>query len=369
MELSSTCFNCDQPIPARTNYFFCSKCFTQLKCKNCNEPLEEGDLGCGNCGTPVVQKEADSKAINSIEFEQKGINKSFKARFTDTVGENLVASLGGLFLGNSNYKAVQNPFTQGQAKGNQLPVSSSTAKIKNDASVEDAIIIEPNSDDLNGLLVKIFEAQDDKISLVNSRLKQSGKRDHAIRITILLLYAYNLTGKKQVKRTELVDMLQDAAVYDTNFVGWLTKCDEIKKLDGDLLELNLPGKDAAVEILKEFGNSAIDKGSVHFSALSAKASKGRSKKTKTEPVAGSETSSAAKPSSTKMTPVKMIEILINEGYFSEKRRVPEIIKYCKEKKAHTLGNSPLSVALSRMIQSGKMKREKNASDQQYEYFQ
>jgi len=368
MELTLSCFSCDQPIPAKANYYFCSKCFTQLKCKSCGESLGQGDLGCSNCGTPIVQKDIDSKAVNSIEFEQKGTNKSFKARFTDSVGENLVASLGGLFLGNGAYKAVQNPFSQ--TKGNQLPPSSTTARMKNDTGVEDAIIVDPNNDDLKGLLIKIFEAQDDKISLVNSRLKQSGKRDHAIRITILLLYAYTLTGKKQVKRTEVVDMLQDAAVYDTNFVGWLTKCDEIKKLDGDLLELNLPGKDAAVEILKEFGNSAIEKGSVHFSALSAKASKGRSKKASSEAGTSSEASSlSTKPSSTKMTPVKMIEILINEGYFSEKRRVPDIIKYCKEKKAHTLANSPLSVALSRMIQSGKMKREKNASDQQYEYFQ
>lgn len=369
MQSTLSCFNCEQPIPDKANYYFCSKCFTQLKCKSCNEILEKGDLGCSNCGTPIVQKETNDKAVNSIEFEQKGSNKSFKARFTDTVGENLVASLGGLFLGNGGQRPMQNPFSQ--SKTTQLPAASLSTKTKNDAGIEDAIIIESTKEELGELLLKIFEVQDDKISLVNSRVKHTGKRDQAIRITLLLLYAYGLTGKKQVKRSEVADILQGAAVYDNNFIGWLSKCDEIKKVEGDLLELNLPGRDAAFEILKEFGNPAIEKGTVHFSGLSAKAAKGRSKKSKGESGGKEEAASTQKSSnsSTKMTPVKMIEILINEGYFQQKRRVPEILKYCKEIKAHTLDTSPLSVALSRMIKNGKMKREKNTADNQYEYYQ
>ncbi len=365
-----SCYNCHQPIPEKLTYYFCSKCLSQVRCKSCGELLDKDDLGCSNCGNPIIQKQEVNKAVNSIEFEQKGNNRRFVANFTDTVGENLVASLGGLFLGNGTFqKPIQNPFVQ--TKSAQLPPSNTTNSTKNDSQFEDAIVLDPSNEDINGLLVKIFEAEDEKISLINSRVKHSGKRDQAIRITLLLLYAYTLTGKKQVKRSEVVDILQRAAVYDNNYIGWLSKCDEIKKVDGELLELNLPGKDAAVEILKEFGNPSIEKGSVQFSALSGKASKGRAKKSKLDTSTSSETASGSKSSnnSSRMTPVKMLDILIAESYFNQKRRVPEIIKFCKEIKAHTLETSPLSVALSRMIKNGKMKREKNTADNQYEYYQ
>lgn len=368
MELTLSCYNCNQPISQKATYYFCSKCLSQVRCKSCGELLEKGDLGCSNCGTPIITGRDENKAVNSIEFEQKGNNKRFVANFTDTVGENLVASLGGLFLGTGAvYRPQENPFTQ--LKGTQLPLPPAS-KAKIDLNIEDAIIVEPSNDELNALLVKIFENENDKLSLINSRVKHSGKRDQAIRITILLLYAYFLTGRKQVKRGDVQDILQGAAVYDNNFIGWLSKCDEIKKVDGDLLELNLPGKEIAIEILKEFGNQNIEKGSVYFSAL-GKSSKGRSKKTKSDGTGSSESSTTTKGSNSnsKMTPVKMIDILISESYFNQKRRVPEIIRYCKETKAHTLDTSTLSVALGRMIKSGKMKREKNPSDNQYEYYQ
>jgi hypothetical protein len=345
MDLTLSCFNCSQVIPNKENYFFCLRCLTQIRCKNCNEPLIKDAIGCINCGISIKEAKFHNTAINTIEFEQKGNNKKFVASFTDQVGENLVTSLGGLFLGTS-YKPMQtNPFAQ--TKPSQL--LSSTIASKNDSAVEDAIVINPPDDELNSLLIKIFRSDDDKIVLVNSRVKHTGKKDKAIRITLLLLHAYSLTGKQQVKRSVIVDMLQSSAVYDNNFISWLSKCDEVKKVDGDILELNLPGRDAAIEILKEFSNPSIDKGSVHFSSGNGKSSKSKNKKSKTDSAGSVEIATTAKlgSSSSKMTPVKMIDILISEKYFSEKRRVPEIIKYCKDIKAHTLDTSTLSTALSR----------------------
>lgn len=369
MELTLSCYNCSHPIPEKVNYYFCSKCLSQVKCKSCGEVLEMDDLGCSNCGTPIAVKKDANKAINSIEFEQKGNNKRFVASFTDNVGENLVSSLGGLFLGTNSFsKSAQNPFSN--KKVQQLS-SAPMPKAKNEANIEDAVLVDQNTEDLPSLLTKIFEFEDEKISLVNSRVKHSGKRDQAIRITLLMMYAYSLTGKKHVKRTEVVDVLQGAAVYDNNFVGWLSKCDEIKKVESDILELNLPGRDAAIEVLKEFGDAGVEKGSVHFSGLSGKSSKGKSKKSKGDATSNVESNVGSKGSKSggKISPVKMIEILIAENYFDQKRRVPEIIKYCKEIKAQTLGTSTLSVALGRMIKSNKMRREKNTADNQYEYYQ
>src|SRR5690606_38768827 len=115
---------------------------------------------------------------------------------------------------------------------------------------------------LNTSLAKIFKNSDGKLTLINSRLKHTGKRDSGIRISILTLYAYSILGQDQVKKSEAAAILKSATVYDNNYLTWLSKCDEIKKVDNEYLELNLPGKDAAIEILKEFNDPSIDKGKV-----------------------------------------------------------------------------------------------------------
>jgi hypothetical protein len=352
MEITLSCFNCSYSIPEKPTYYFCQKCLTQVKCKNCSELIEKD-----------AEKRSENKAVNTIEFEQKGNNKKFVASFTDHVGENLVASLGGLFLGTNSFKTNQNPFVQ--IKGAQpIPVSGK----KEIPAAEYAQVIEADENDVNAALTKIFRTEEDKVILINQRLKQSGKRDHSIRITLVLLYAYSLIGKPRIKRNMIAEVLQSAAVYDNNFLTWLGKCDEIKKTD-DELELNLPGKDAAIEILKEFLNPSIEKGKVHFSAISTSTGKkGRSKKSKTEGATEAPTGKTGSTNS-RVSPAKMIDILIAEKYFSDKKRIPEIVKYCKDIKGQTLETSTLSVAMLRKIKSGILKREQNSADNQYDYYQ
>lgn len=138
-----------------------------------------------------------------------------------------------------------------------------------------------------------------------------------------------------------------------------------------MLELTLPGKEAVLKILKEFVNPEIEKGSVQFSALSNKASRSRSKKAKTDGNSDnveSVVTSKSTTSKSKMSPAKMIDILITEKYFTEKRRVPEILKYCKDIKGQSLETNRLSVALLRKVKSQTLKREVNPSDNQYEYY-
>lgn len=363
MESIIPCQNCGHKIPNTATYFFCSSCAMQVRCKSCQTVLEKEAKACSNCGTRTISHQS-KEAINNIEFEQKGDSKRFKANFTDFVGENLVSSLSGLFLGTPNIKPHQNPFANSLKTP---PTTSTNPPLKKELQFEYAQEVSEDTEDVNSALGRIFRQDNEELTLVNQRLKQTGKRDHAIRITLVALYAYSLINKQPISRTQINKMLQAAKVYDNNYTTWLGKCDEINKVDSDLLELNLPGKDAAVDILKEFINPTITKGSVHFSALgNGKKHKGK----KTREVEGSEnspTKSSSKSSGT--SPVKMIDILISENYFSEKRRIPEIIKYCKDIKGQSLDSSTLRVALLRKVKNKNIKREEHTRDKQYEYFQ
>lgn len=368
MELTIPCLNCGHNIPDRPTYYFCSNCSSQIRCKNCNELLEKGAKACSSCGSNTIDNGPINAAINNIEFEQKGDSRRFKANFTDLVGENLMHSLGGLFLGTSSIRPNQNPFTNNN-KIIQAPNGTPPAK-KALPAFEYGHEVQYNGEEVNTILANIFREENEELILINQRLKQTGKRDHAIRIALVALYGYSVIGKNQVSKQVINKMLQSAAVYDRNYLTWLGKCDEVKKIDSENLELNLPGRDAAIAILNEFIDSSIEKGAVHFSATSGAGKRGKGKKVKSEregAEAGTGKSVSSRSSSS--SPTKMIDTLIAEMYFAERRRAPEIIKYCKDMKGQTLTNDSIRMVLLRKIKDQSLKREVNPTDQQYEYFQ
>lgn len=358
------CINCKSEFIKSENTFYCPKCLAQNICKFCGNQLVKGSIGCVNCGSPI-NSNFNNDAINKIEYEQKGETKKFTATFTNTIGENLVLSLGSLF-GNSVLKPTNsiNPFshktiTTQNIKDNNLQSKTST--------FDEALIVdETDGNELNNVIEKIFRVEDDKLILVNQRVKQTGKLDHAIRLSLLTLYGYSCLGKKQVPRSILNEILNHAKVYDSNYRKWMSKCDEISKLEnGDILELSLPGITSTKNILKEFVDSNIESGSIKFSGLN----RSKRKKKKNEAILeGKNIEPSKKTVTSKKTPLQNIEELIQENYFSDKHRIKDIISFMKDKKATTITNSTLSTVLGRLVKNSKLKREKNSSDGQYEYF-
>ena len=359
MEIIPVCLNCSKEIPNKENYFFCSKCLTQVKCKKCSEYLEKDAFGCSNCGTPVNEVKVASIAVNNIEFEQNGDKKKFVANFTDHIGEGLVSTLSSLFLG-TQPKSAANPFNSN--KTNQVSQNSS---VKKETPFDDALILDLNEDDMNEVLTKIFRFDGEKVAFVNTRLKQSGKLDHAIRISILTLYAHLAIGKNQVNRNILNDILNHAKVYDGNYRTWMSNCDEISKLEnGELLELSLPGITAAKNILIEFLDATIEKGQLEFSNPRSKKRK-KKKATTDDPVSSGP---PKKTNNSKKSPLQGIEELIQEDYFKDKRRIADIVSFMKDHKATTITNSTLATVMGRLVKNKKLKREKSLTDGQYEYY-
>lgn len=66
-------------------------------------------------------------------------------------------------------------------------------------------------------------------------------------------------------------------------------------------------------------------------------------------------------------PTTILSNLIEEGFFSKRQTINNIIDHVKIQKATSLKANEISTPLGRLVRDGKLKREKN-SDGQYEYF-
>jgi len=272
----SSCFSCGKPIANHPS--FCPFCLSQLKCRKCSTALIKDAIGCTECGEPIAAKSGTAvNVLNEMEYEQKGDIKRFKASFTNEVGHTLVETFCHSVMGNGLApKRKLNPFL-GNRTDNGLPVSA----LKPAITAED-IEIEVDDTDINEALASIFKVQDGSLVLVNPRLKQTGKLDNAIRLSILSLLAYERMDKQGMSRKILGTILKASKLNVPVFSTWLNQCDEITK-NNNLLELTVPGREIAVAILKEIADPTITAGQLQFSKTS---SSNTHKRKKSSPEAG-----------------------------------------------------------------------------------
>jgi hypothetical protein len=65
-------------------------------------------------------------------------------------------------------------------------------------------------------------------------------------------------------------------------------------------------------------------------------------------------------------PGEMVNRLIDEGFFSQKRGINDIVVYCQKKLAYSYKTSDFGSTLARALRNDKLSREEN-TDGQYEY--
>src|SRR5215203_5400510 len=95
-----TCPLCAGAIPSKAIY--CPLCTKQIHCRNCYEPLAANWRACIQCGTMIGESVApllgqeptvDTHAVNTIEYHETERKRSLKAKFTNTIGNNLTKTL------------------------------------------------------------------------------------------------------------------------------------------------------------------------------------------------------------------------------------------------------------------------------------
>jgi len=247
------CLYCNFELP--NNAKFCPKCTNQIICLDCNEVLYKDSPICISCGKSLKKNNfSNNSAVNNIEFTENENGKTFRASFTDTVAGNVVETFAQLLPVNSysSRKALPN-------------FNSDTEQIEDIQNVE---VIESNNipsgkpiypkiqNDLSDL-EKIFKNKDGNISIYDTRIKASSRKDFIARITMLFLYYKESKGVYEVSRTEVNNILQSEKLYDGSFRSWLSQSRTLIDNKQNYLELRPEGKELAIKYLSDFLDSSI----------------------------------------------------------------------------------------------------------------
>jgi hypothetical protein len=208
--------------------------------------VPEGKV-CVYCGEAIGQKTPTNGNFNTIEFTESENSRTFKAMFTDTVGQSISDSFA-LIISNKVGPKRQQQNTLGSGNGAGAPKTE---------EVEAEIIEEENSNspELNKVK-KIFKDDGEKTTLQETRMKAKSKRDYGKRLALVFLYYKSLLGMDNVPRKSLNAVMEDASVADGNFRYWLANNPQIG-ISNDMVQIKAPGKDAAKKIVEEIFNPEI----------------------------------------------------------------------------------------------------------------
>lgn len=349
------CGNCQSELPVES--VFCKQCGTQLKCRKCGTAREGNANFCIGCGESFsLISGSTERAINRIEFSQKGNSKTMTANFTDEVGVYLASAFNSVVTGQPI--PPKNPFrsplqiNSGKSNGNGFVKDTSS-------NIQDAEVIDVDS---TSTLAKIFKQNDDgKLEIIDNRLKERSKHDKMKRLSVLFLYAKKLSGVDSVSRTELNAIVGTEKLVDNNYRNFLAK-EGLKyfslKADGTF-SLLAGGNDYAEQILEEITNP-------DYKPNQSKAGRKSGKKSGSSSTSNTESNGSKKSASNNPSALEMMKNLNGENYFSNNRKLNDIVIYCREKKTVKFSSSSISIALSRLVKDGVLDRERK--DGQYEYW-
>jgi hypothetical protein len=382
MNLTISCHSCCTVLPEKA--LFCSKCSNQIKCLSCKEFLENDALFCIACGNPTrksgrlddpssrassVQISAiNAQATNSIEFNETEQGRSFKATFTDTFGSSFSESINlvvGSKLGkpSSIPSALKNAFPTEDANSSlnkQLDDVSKTIDITESMEKKDTHH-SPHEAEFQGI-ENIFEFKEEHIILLEPRLGGDSKIEQSKRLGVLLMVAYKAKGT-DVTKAELTKQLKAHNAYDNHVSSWLNSGDHITEA-GECLVLIKPGREYAQIILAE-----INSGKAKESHKLVRKPQ-RSQKLNQENLPISDELQTGLPKKTssksKVTVPTLLQALISEGYFSQRRNISSIAQYLSETKGHTYEVTRLSSPLLVFVRQAKLQRIKGENNQ-YEY--
>lgn len=198
------CIYCDNQLPDKG--FFCPNCFKPIKCKHCRETLIKDAKICVFCGEGIGQKSSATN-LNNIEFTETETERSFKASFTDTVGQSISESFGMILSSKIGHR---------KSLPTALPNLSETEQFSNS--------IAPNIEIINNPAQNV-KTETEQISIPT--LKDVKIRDLAkTEIDWLLVSAYIATdsGKKEFTRNDIINLYKETGRYDVNRSKGMSQC-------------------------------------------------------------------------------------------------------------------------------------------------
>jgi len=360
------CQSCNEKLPENGSH--CPNCGAQTKCKTCQKALTLGARFCAECGAPVesvaggakiARADEDSSNFNVILYEDK--NTKFSAKVSDNAFNSGSDVLGAFLLGRMSQSSRRNRQQGGNDDIIDVPVDGDSAE---DVPPELPIVVPPKaiapptSD--TPQLMEIFRLQGNELRIKNSRLKQRTRADFVTRATVLLLYAHEQAGRELVSRREVNALLSEAKVYDGTSRSWIANSDLLIR-DGDNLGLSVPGREQAIEFLKQFADPNIGTPWT-VGTKGTRRAKSTEKEEGAEPTESNDAKSGKGRKATGTSYRAQTRKLIESGFFKNYKTGVEA-KAELDRLGFKFPVGRINGALVIFLQAGDLTREKNAADE------
>ena len=248
------CPKCSVALAERGSY--CKVCGAQARCLNCKDLLEHNAVACVECGTLVGQGKSGTGHIvhelpveakrNTISYQEDKNSRTFSASLTDDAIGGMGESLAEFFAA----RGVQRTPVQRFQRSHDIVIDHNKA-LRPGESPPPAAPAAPDTDDKIRLIGKLFRENGQTLNLIDRRLKAKNGQDYTRRLTYLFLYAHELCGRFSVARPDVIVVLKEGKIWDSNASTWLNKKIGFK-LDGeDRAELLGEARDEAKKYLVE----------------------------------------------------------------------------------------------------------------------
>lgn len=229
------CPNCDKSLKETAS--FCGKCRTQVRCLNCKEPISSDDECCEACGKDIEKRTSSNGAINKIRFD----GTSFEAEFTNEVGKEVTTTFGQIFLANRDVV-----FKNRQVENVSDSTGHSTIDIQPEYIQESPIQNKKESNSISS----VFRESEDKLDLIETRIKASGKGDYSARLTYLIVLYFDNKGEK-TRKSIINKTIEFCGLYDSNYRNWFGGMKSHFLVDSGNVELRPAGKEVAAKFLND----------------------------------------------------------------------------------------------------------------------
>lgn len=370
------CPSCGNALSERGSH--CPSCGVQARCKVCREVLDLGARFCVGCGTPVGEGAVSNghsngengvssagPAINLIRFHQDNRICDLDARLTDRAFEAGGEVLGLVIAARAGVQVRRaRPSTSSGVVIDDpqlvLPGVSPEDEKEDQRDVTDVTELPkekalPSGTD-GATLRQIFRYNEDKLKLINTRIKATKQEDFVARLSVLFLYAHELENRENVSRADLNEALEDAKVYNGATRGWIANSDLLAK-DGDRIGLSVPGREHAVKLLEEFRDVNIQpKWTLSGSKSGARTSKSQTTGSKTN-----EGSKQARGRRARGTSYFAHVSKLASGAFLKKKHTSEEVHAELVRLGHKFLKWRVNEALVKLTKSDVLTRDKNAA--------
>lgn len=262
------CPKCSATLVERGS--FCKACGAQARCQNCKDVLEPDAVACVECGTLVgtgpatngvsaTEPTSPSTALppnrNTITWREDRNSRDFQASLTDESMQTVGGSFGELFANRVGKPSpgMNRLFNREQNSvdiTHQLTPSEQETQQHNPPPPPTPPPPSTETDD-KFRIAKLFRENGQTLNLIDRRLKAKNAQDAIRRLTYLFLYANELHGRFSTLRSDVIAVLKEGKIWDSNASTWLKKKIGFKVDGEERMELLGEGRDDAKKYLVE----------------------------------------------------------------------------------------------------------------------